>query len=265
MKKPDGKQAEVIKASAMRGLFVFLHRIRTSYYLYNMKIASLLGLLLLCLSVSFAQLSPDEFNKRLDEDSVQVIDIRTLKEFRLGYIRNAINADWTNRNEFQSKTATLRKDKPLLIYCAAGGRSKAAASWLKERGFDSVFELNGGFNKWKGEDKPVVYSSRERQISVPEYKQLLTEAELCLVFIGAPWSEESKRMKDNLEKLKADPGVEHKVVEIDAAIQIQIMRYLSIQNLPTTILYRNSNEIWRGKGIIPTEDLRAFLREARKF
>ena len=41
------------------------------------------------------------------------------------------------------------KNKPLYIYCAVGGRSNKAARKLIAEGFDSIYDLKGGFNKWK--------------------------------------------------------------------------------------------------------------------
>ena len=35
-----------------------------------------------------------------------------------------------------------------MVYCAAGGRSNAAATLLEELGFAEVYELEGGFTRW---------------------------------------------------------------------------------------------------------------------
>jgi rhodanese-related sulfurtransferase len=41
------------------------------------------------------------------------------------------------------------------LYCKVGGRSGKAAKKLKEAGFTKVYDLKGGFDKWKSNLKPV--------------------------------------------------------------------------------------------------------------
>ncbi len=44
----------------------------------------------------------------------------------------------------------LERDKPVIAYCAVGGRSRAAAEMLKGRGFEEVYSLKGGIKAWDG-------------------------------------------------------------------------------------------------------------------
>jgi rhodanese-related sulfurtransferase len=43
----------------------------------------------------------------------------------------------------------LDKNKPVLVYCAAGGRSASAAKDLKKAGFKKVYDLEGGYDAWE--------------------------------------------------------------------------------------------------------------------
>lgn len=46
--------------------------------------------------------------------------------------------------------AQLEKDKPVITYCAIGGRSRVAAQMLQGYGFQEVYNLKGGIKAWQG-------------------------------------------------------------------------------------------------------------------
>ncbi len=79
---------------------------------------------------------------------VLIVDVRTAGEYAGGKIGNAINIDF-NSNSFQDEISKLDKTKPVLIYCQAGGRSSKALSMMKNMGFTTVLELEGGYGSWK--------------------------------------------------------------------------------------------------------------------
>lgn len=119
-------------------------------------------LLLSCLisTLAFAQtdstqLSPDQFEKAVSAAGVQLVDVRTPEEYAKGHIKNSVPANWKNRKEFESRTETLDKSKPVYLYCFAGARSHAAAEFLRSKGYTQVFELAGGISKWNEAKKPL--------------------------------------------------------------------------------------------------------------
>ena len=48
----------------------------------------------------------------------------------------------------------FRKDRPIVLLCASGGRAFLAGKVLKEMGFQDVYNL-GGFKDWKDAGLPV--------------------------------------------------------------------------------------------------------------
>ena len=44
----------------------------------------------------------------------------------------------------------MDKQKPLIVYCASGGRSLAAAQLLSGLGFNEIYNLQGGIKGWQG-------------------------------------------------------------------------------------------------------------------
>ena len=89
-----------------------------------------------------------EFSKLMKKSGVQLIDVRTSREFSNGFIAGAKNIDY-NGDSFEKQIKKLDKNKPVLVYCAAGGRSENAAELLKGWGFTEVYDLIGGYNGWK--------------------------------------------------------------------------------------------------------------------
>src|SRR5438045_2710500 len=94
------------------------------------------------------------FQQHLAKENVQLLDVRTTGEYQSGHIKNAMLADWMNPEQFKDRIQYLDKSKPVLVYCASGGRSGKAAQWLAQNGFTTVENLKGGFTQWKIENKP---------------------------------------------------------------------------------------------------------------
>ena len=46
-----------------------------------------------------------------------------------------------------SHNAELRTDRPVILYCASGGRSALSGKVLKDMGYEKVYNL-GGFKDW---------------------------------------------------------------------------------------------------------------------
>lgn len=98
--------------------------------------------------------NPEQFNKLLLLDEIQLVDVRTPEEFKAGHIRNALNIDVKDVN-FKSATNKLDKNKPVLVYCKSGKRSADAAEILKELGFIKIVSLDGGIISLEETDLPI--------------------------------------------------------------------------------------------------------------
>ncbi len=99
-------------------------------------------------------LEPKEFSKKVNETTnAQLIDVRTPEEYAGDRMENALNIDW-NGSEFENKTATLDKSKPVFLYCRSGGRSAKAAAKLHDMGFTEIYNMEGGMMKWDAEGMP---------------------------------------------------------------------------------------------------------------
>ena len=96
-----------------------------------------------------------KYEKNMTQPDVQLVDVRTPEEFSEGHIENAVNIDFM-ADDFDAKVASLDKEKPVMVYCKSGGRSAKASARLKELGFKSITDLEGGITNWTNENKPTV-------------------------------------------------------------------------------------------------------------
>ena len=91
------------------------------------------------------------FSEKLKDDSNAVIlDVRTLREFQKGHIPYAVNIDIHDEN-FQKQIESLDRTKSYFVYCRSGSRSYSAAKFMKDIGFNSVYNLEEGILNWDEE------------------------------------------------------------------------------------------------------------------
>lgn len=83
-----------------------------------------------------------------------ILDVRTPEEFADGHIAGALNLDWDGK-DFETATESLDKNVPVMVYCAGGGRSSAAAKALKSKGFKEIYNLEDGISDWEDKGFPV--------------------------------------------------------------------------------------------------------------
>lgn len=75
-----------------------------------------------------------------------LLDVRRLREYEKERIPGATLVPLP---ELPDRMGELDPDKPVLVYCAVGGRSRAAAQLLAGKGFKEVYNLKGGIKAWQ--------------------------------------------------------------------------------------------------------------------
>ena len=99
---------------------------------------------------------PEQLQRRLKSgEPVVVIDVRDPDEYRDGHIEAATNIS-RGFLEFRVGTAVTNPSTPVVLYCQTGLRSVLAAKALKELGYATVINLQGGYQKWVQSGFPVV-------------------------------------------------------------------------------------------------------------
>ncbi|MEV4881748.1 thioredoxin fold domain-containing protein [Chitinophaga ginsengisegetis] len=196
-----------------------------------------------------------EFDKDIQQPGVQVFDVRTAGEFSTGHLPHALQADYTKKEEFKDRVQYLDKKKPVYIYCLSGGRSAAAAKWMRENGFANVVELDGGINAWKRAGKQLEgVAEKKPQLSVADYNKAVQAKGYVLTDVGAAWCPPCKQMEPVLEKFfQKHPQV--KKVAVDGGNDQDVMKSVDATKLPTFIFYKDGKEIARKQGVMELAEL----------
>ncbi len=90
-------------------------------------------------------LSPQELKAKLDDDAVVIIDVRTPQEYAFQHIEGALLLPLA---ELEARRVP-HGDKPVVLYCGSGVRSKRAAGVCLQAGTTTMMHLGGGFGAWK--------------------------------------------------------------------------------------------------------------------
>lgn len=93
-------------------------------------------------------ITSEEMETFLEADNVQLIDVRSQEEYNKGHIEGAQNIDFFSPTFFEDINK-LDKNKPVYVYCQSGNRSAKCADKMVEIGFVKIYDLQGGFSKWK--------------------------------------------------------------------------------------------------------------------
>lgn len=92
----------------------------------------------------------DWWNKLQADENAVILDVRTEDEWNDGIIPNAINIDIYKGQGFIYQVEELDKSKNYYVYCKAGGRSGQACNIMGQMGFETTYNLMGGFSEWEG-------------------------------------------------------------------------------------------------------------------
>lgn len=205
-------------------------------------------------------ISVTDFESKLNSENYQLLDVRTAGEFKAGYLKGALQADWLNKKEFEERTQYLNPEKPLLVYCASGVRSEQAAKWLLKKGFKEVYNLKGGTSAWQVSGRKLEASQVTVQLSVNDFEKKI-QSGLVLVDIGAEWCPPCKKMEPIIRQLTTELSNKFQLVKVDGGIDIDVMKHVKADALPTFIIYKDGKELWRDFGIITKEVLQSKLNQ----
>ena len=109
--------------------------------------------LLAAANAEVPRISPDEARKMVAEQNAVIVDVRDKPELQTsGKIPGSVHIprgmlEFRADPESQYHDPAFQKDKPVIVYCASGGRSALSGKALKDLGYKSVYNL-GAFKDW---------------------------------------------------------------------------------------------------------------------
>lgn len=98
-------------------------------------------------------ISSQEAKTLIDKNkSAFILDVRTLQERQQGYIAGSqlIPIDTIER-----RLAEIPKNRPIIVYCAVGSRSRVVAQGLSQLGYQQVYNMRDGIVGWYRSGYPV--------------------------------------------------------------------------------------------------------------
>ena len=97
-------------------------------------------------------ITQEEWRQQLAEDAnALILDVRTEEEVEEGFIPNMVHIDIRVGQGFVDELQKLDKSKNYYVYCRSGGRSAQACAIMNQMGFETTYNLLGGFMNWDGE------------------------------------------------------------------------------------------------------------------
>ena len=90
----------------------------------------------------------------INNEKAVTVDLRETKELVDGKLPGAVHIPLSQLKERVGELERF-KERPLILYCARGQRSRAAGSVLGRAGFTKLFNLAGGHKAWKDAGLPL--------------------------------------------------------------------------------------------------------------
>ena len=87
---------------------------------------------------------PKKWNNLINDKNTFVLDARKPFEYEVGSFKNAINPKINHFREFPKYLNKINKKKRVAMFCTGGIRCEKASAFLKQKGFDNIFQLKGG-------------------------------------------------------------------------------------------------------------------------
>jgi len=121
------------------------------------KIVSIILMLLLTSIVAFASsvkpLTVKDAKTLIDKTpNLYILDVRTPDEYNQARMKNSVLIpDY----ELGKRLSEVPKNRPVLVICAVGARSKPASELLVSKGYKEVYHLNDGLVGWYRAGMPI--------------------------------------------------------------------------------------------------------------
>jgi UPF0176 protein len=90
----------------------------------------------------------ERFNELIEDPDTVLVDMRNHYESEIGHFKNAVTPDVDTFRDsldiIERDLADHKKDKKLVMYCTGGIRCEKASAYYKHKGFEQVYQLEGG-------------------------------------------------------------------------------------------------------------------------
>jgi thioredoxin 1 len=221
---------------------------------------------LACTASTAQRVGADTFEQKLkDSPQAQLIDVRTAEEYAVGHLKNAQNINLRSA-DFEQKIQTLDKSKPVFVYCLAGARSKTAADLLAKNGFTQIVDMEGGLMQWTAKQKEIEKGqpNTAHQLPAGTLESLIAQEPLLLVDFYAEWCGPCQKMSPWISHLQQEFAGKARIQKVDADANQNLAQRYGVQELPTLLLYKKGQLVWKASGLQTEEQMRTQLTQQLK-
>ena len=107
----------------------------------------------LALAAAAKDVSAAEAKTIIDKTrNIFILDVRSPQERSQGYIPGS---QLIPIDTIQRRLAEIPKNRPIVVYCAVGSRSRAAAQGLSRLGYPEVYNMRDGIMGWYRSGYPI--------------------------------------------------------------------------------------------------------------
>ncbi len=94
-----------------------------------------------------------------------------------------------------------------------------------------------------------------------QFNDIINGDQLVLVDFFATWCGPCQTMHPVLEELKAHLGDSLRILKLDVDKNQLLAASYGVRSVPTLMLFRQGQQLWRQSGAVPLPDLEAFIRK----
>ena len=94
----------------------------------------------------FETFTTHEIQERFERHEIVLIDVRTPQEYAFEHIPGAMLFPMAS---FDPRKLPMQAEKPIVLYCGSGRRSRLIAEKCIRAGIDRIAHMEGGINAWK--------------------------------------------------------------------------------------------------------------------
>lgn len=191
------------------------------------------------------------FEKQLQNQGVQLVDVRTPEEYADEHISKSININWLGDN-FDGQVLRLNKNKAVLVYCKMGGRSAQAAQRLAALGFKKIVDLEGGIMAWKAAGK--LKTQHNKGVRWAEVQREIQAHATTVLNLYAPWCAPCKKMSPYMQRFtQKHPNIH--LIRYNADDHPNLVDDLHLEGLPLVVVYQQGKEVFRRQGFVSEQEL----------
>ena len=81
-----------------------------------------------------------------------LLDVRTPQEYSQGKLAGSVLIPVS---EFERRISEVPRNRPIVVYCAVGSRSRSVANFLSQQGYKDVYNMTDGIVGWYRNGFPI--------------------------------------------------------------------------------------------------------------